>query len=134
MMAMYHRIVASGIDEYRTCTAYTMAGLSLLCLVAIFFIIPPNPVSCSVRRLAFGPALTVVLAPVLVKVGALNIFSRRDTFQTLFVWTSELCQTPNRPKSASPIVLFWISTAIVLIQIGRSSSLDCYVIIYSNLL
>uniref|UniRef100_A0A8R1DHC0 G_PROTEIN_RECEP_F3_4 domain-containing protein n=1 Tax=Caenorhabditis japonica TaxID=281687 RepID=A0A8R1DHC0_CAEJA len=65
LMCMYLKVISIG--EYRNLTAVTFLGLALLSLSAPAFIIPPNGVSCTLRKLLFPIAISVTVAPVFVK-------------------------------------------------------------------
>ncbi|CAI4230753.1 unnamed protein product [Auanema sp. JU1783] len=111
MLCMYHQIVCSRDDNYSICTVLLFAGLSLLCLVSVFFVMKPNAISCICRRIAFSISMACVFAPVLVK--------------TLAVWKLELSfeqsQNPIQTQRPNQHTLFWIVIAIVTIQAVISS-------------
>ncbi|UMM23982.1 hypothetical protein L5515_004434 [Caenorhabditis briggsae] len=65
LMCMYLRVIS--VSEYRNLTAITFLGLAFLSLSAPAFIIPPNGISCSLRKLLFPIAISITIAPVFVK-------------------------------------------------------------------
>uniref|UniRef100_A0A1I7V4W7 G_PROTEIN_RECEP_F3_4 domain-containing protein n=1 Tax=Caenorhabditis tropicalis TaxID=1561998 RepID=A0A1I7V4W7_9PELO len=65
LMCMYLKVIS--VSEYRNLTAVTFLGLSFLSLSAPAFIIPPNSISCSLRKLLFPIAISITIAPVFVK-------------------------------------------------------------------
>ncbi|PIC38369.1 hypothetical protein B9Z55_010404 [Caenorhabditis nigoni] len=65
LMCMYLKVIS--VSEYRNLTAITFLGLAFLSLSAPAFIIPPNGISCSLRKLLFPIAISITIAPVFVK-------------------------------------------------------------------
>ncbi|KAF1761518.1 hypothetical protein GCK72_009774 [Caenorhabditis remanei] len=65
LMCMYLKVIS--VSEYRNLTAITFLGLAFLSLSAPAFIIPPNSISCSLRKLLFPIAISITIAPVFVK-------------------------------------------------------------------
>ncbi|CAI2347936.1 unnamed protein product [Caenorhabditis sp. 36 PRJEB53466] len=90
LMCMYLKVIS--VSEYRNLTAVTLLGLAFLSLSAPAFIIPPNSISCSLRKLLFPIAISITIAPVFVK--------------TVLIWKSI--------ASSSSSVL--IACSIVIIQ------------------
>ncbi|CAB3401878.1 unnamed protein product [Caenorhabditis bovis] len=88
LMCMYLKVIST--SDYRNCTAVGFLGLAFLSLSAPAFIIPPNEVSCILRRTLFPIAMCTASASVFVKALLLWRFKDADvrTSSALFIMSS----------------------------------------------
>ncbi|CAD6188291.1 unnamed protein product [Caenorhabditis auriculariae] len=98
LMCMYQKVVSSN-EQYRVCTAFMFTGLAMLCLASASFVMPPNAISCSVRKVFFPIALASVCSPLLTK--------------TLCIWRMTMTSNAKRVR---PTTMFSICMALVLLQ------------------
>lgn len=103
LMCMYLKVIS--VSEYRNLTAVTFLGLAFLSISAPAFIIPPNSISCSLRKLLFPIAISITIAPVFVK--------------TVLIWKS------IGSSSSSVLIAF----CIVLIQTGKFYSYSVFLLL-----
>ncbi|CAJ0578803.1 unnamed protein product, partial [Mesorhabditis spiculigera] len=101
LSCIYLHAISAHSDSYTSCTIFSFAGLCLLSLSSVFFLMQPNALSCAVRRIAFSISVAATIAPILVK--------------AMFVWLASLSASMDHLASSASH-MFLTSLGLVLIQ------------------